>query len=123
MNATRIQEAVFIFIVGNLLACIGSGIWLSSSEVSIINSIASFNTLEFQTSGGWAVAKGLISFFDALVTIFLWDYPFLASPWALFIKIPLWIISIGTIIAIVEAAKSVIDGVVSSIRTIIGGTA
>ncbi len=121
MNATRLQQAVFIFIGGTLLCAIASGSWLLNGEMNIINALASFNTINLQTSGIWAVPKGLITFFSALITMFSWDYPFLGSSWCLFIKIPLWIVSIGMVWALVEGAKSVIDGIVGSVRSLIGG--
>jgi len=112
--------AVLVFIGGTLLACICSGSWLLSGETNIINALASFNTVEIQTAGIWAVPKGIITFFSALITALEWDYPFLSSPWAIVIKIPLWIISIGVVWAIIEAARSILTGTLSTIRGLLG---
>ena len=118
MNPNRLQQAVFIFFGGTVLCCICSGRWLLGGEMNIINALASFNTIQVQTAGLWAIPKGLITFFSALITALGWNYPFLSSPWALFIKFPLWLISIGAVFGILEAAKSAVQGTVSIIRGI-----
>ncbi len=119
--ANRLQMAVLIFFGGTILCLIASGSWLLNGEMNIINALASFNTIQLQTGGLWAVPKGLITFFSALVTALGWHYPFLSSPWALFVKFPLWLVSIGVVVAFVEGSKFVIDGIIGSVRSIIGG--
>lgn len=116
MSAARLQQVFLIFIGGTLLSCIASGRWLLNGEISIINSLASFNTLQIQTAGIWALPKGIIDFFSAIITALSWNYPYLSSPWAIFVKIPLWLVSIGAIIALVEGSKAVLTGVIGTIR-------
>ena len=116
MSSARLQQATLVFIGGTILSCVCSGRWLLSGETNIINALASFNTLEIQSGGGWAVPKGLVDFFSALITALAWNYPFLSSPWAIFIKVPLWLISIGVIVALVAASKSLLQGFLGVFR-------
>ncbi len=115
-NANRLQMAVLIFLGGTVLSCIASGRWLLNGEINVINALASFNTINIQTGGGWAVPKGLITFFSAAITALSWNYPFLSSPWMIFIKFPLWLVSIGVVIALVELSKTIIDGLIGVLR-------
>jgi hypothetical protein len=114
-----LMTAAGIFILGTLLACICSGRWLLSGETNIINALASFNTVEMQAGGGFAIAKGLAGYWNAIVTALSWNYPFLSSPWALFVKIPLWLVSIGVVWGFIEVCLSVAQGLVGLIRNFI----
>lgn len=119
MSPNRLQQAALIFFGGTLLACIASGRWLLNGETNIFNALSSFNTLEIQTAGGWAIPKGIATFFDALITALSWNYPFLSSPWAIFVKIPLWLVSIGTGWGLIEVFLTVVQGIVNSIKSFI----
>lgn len=112
--------AAAIFIMGTLLACICSGRWLMSGEIDIINALASFNTMSVQAGGVWNAPKTLGTYWDALVTALSWNYPFLSSAWAIFIKIPLWVISIGVVWGVVQVFAIIIQGLVGMTRSIIG---
>lgn len=119
MTPRWLQQVVMIWIGGTILAFISSKIWFNTGETNVINALASFNTINIQTSGGWGVLKGVLTFFDALYTIFVWDYPFLASDWAVFIKIPLWLVSIGTVWGMITVFLSVVQGIAGTIRSLI----
>ncbi len=119
MRPQLLITAVGIFIFGTLLALIASGRWLLNGEISIINALASFNTMSVQAGGGWNVPKTLADYWNAIITLLSWDYPFLSSPWAVFVKIPLWLVSIGVVWGFIEVATSVIQGIVSAIRSLI----
>jgi hypothetical protein len=115
--------AAGIFIVGTVLACLSSGRWLLSGETNIINALASFNTMTVQSGGGWGVAKTISTYYNGIATALSWNYPFLSSGWAIFIKIPLWIISIGTVWGFIEVAISAVQGIVGTIRSLFTGGA
>jgi len=117
--ARSIQAAILIFIVGTVLACISSGRWLLNGEINIINALNSFNVMAVQTGGIWGVPKYVIDFFSALITALTWDYPFLASPFAIVVKIPLWIVSIGVVYGMIELAISVAQGLVGTLRRVV----
>lgn len=108
-----------IFIFGTLLACIASGRWLVNGETNIINALASFNMMSVQAGGVWDVPKGLGAFWNAVVTALSWNYPFLSSPWAIFVKIPLWLVSIGVVWGFLEVAISVVQGIVGAARSLL----
>jgi len=116
-----LMGSVGIFIIGTILGCICSGRWLLNGEINIINALASFHAVTLNVTGGATIPTGIIAFWDAIVTALFWDYPFLNSPWCIFIKIPLWLVSIGVIWALIEVFLTVFQGVVSSIRSIISG--
>ena len=119
MRPQLLMTAIGIFLIGTLFACISSGRWLLNGEVNIINALASFNTPSMDVGGGWAVPKALSTFWDAVVTALAWNYPYLDSPWALFIKFPLWLVSIGVIWGFIQVAIGAIQGIVGSVRSLI----
>lgn len=111
--------SIGIFIIGTLLACISSGRWLLNGEMNIVNALASINAVSMQGGGGLSAAKQIPEFLSALITALGWNYPYLASPWTLFIKIPLWLVSLGAVIGVVELFMMVIQGLVGVVRSII----
>lgn len=121
MRPQLLMGAVLIFIFGTIFSVIASGRWLINGEMNIINALASFNTVSFSTAGGWSVIKGMDSFWSAIATAFTWDYPYLADSWAVFVKIPLWVISIGVIYGFIEVCLPVVQGIVGTIRSLIPG--
>lgn len=117
MRPQLLMGAVGIFIFGTLLACVCSGRWLLNGEMNIINALASFNTASIQTAGGWAIPKSPLSFWNAIVTALSWNYPFLDYGWAVFVKIPLWLVSVGVIWAFIEIALNVVQGLIGAVRS------
>jgi len=117
----QLMGAIGIFIIGTLLACISSGRWLLSGETNIFNALASFNVMSVESGGGWGVAKTVGDYFNGIVTALSWRYPFLSSGWCIFIKIPLWLVSIGTIWGLIELAISAVQGIVGTIRSLFVG--
>lgn len=116
MRPQLLMGAVGIFIVGTVLACIASGRWLLNGEMNIINALASFNNLEIDVIGVWSIPKSISTFWSAVATSLSWNYPFLAYDWAVFIKIPLWLVSIGVIWGFIQVAITVIQGMVSAVK-------
>lgn len=117
MRPQLLMGAFAIFILGTVLACLCSGRWLLSGETDIINALASFNTMSVQAGGVWNAPKTLGTYWDAVVTALTWNYPFLSSAWAIFIKIPLWIISIGVVYGFIQLFVTIIQGLVSIVRS------
>jgi hypothetical protein len=121
LSAKQIEGVFGIFLIGTLVACIASGRWLMNGEMNIINAINSFHVVNFAAGGGFSVPSGVLSYWNAFVTVMSWNYPYLASPWCLFIKIPLWIVSAGMVIVLIQMAIQVVQGIVGLARSIIGG--
>lgn len=121
MSPKLIMGAYGIFMLGTMLACLTSGRWLLNGETDIINSLASFNTMSVQAGGVWNAPKTISTYWDAAITALSWGYPFLASGWAIFLKMPLWIVSVGVIWGFIQVAMSVISGLVSVARSILPG--
>lgn len=119
MSPKTIMGCFFIFVVGTMLAALCSGRWLINGEINIFNALASFNTMSVQAGGGWQAPKTLSTYWDALITMFTWDYPYLESTWAIFVKIPLWVISIGVIWGMIQLFVTVIQGLVGFVRNIV----
>lgn len=117
LSPKYLMAAAAIFIFGTILACIASTRWLLSGEVDIINALASFNTMSVQAGGVWNAPKTLGTYWDAIVTMFSWGYPFLDYSWAIFIKIPLWIVSIGVVWGLIQVFATIIQGLVSMVRS------
>jgi hypothetical protein len=110
-----------VFIIGTILSCLCSGRWLFDGETNIIQAISSFNVVQFSAGGGWGVPKGVLDFIDAIATMLTWGYPFLQSPWAIFVKIPLWCVSISVMWGLIELGTTVVNGIVGVARSVIGG--
>jgi len=121
MNPKLLMAAVLIFILGTLLSCLASGRWLMDGETDIISALASFNTMSVQAGGVWNAPKTLGTYWNAIVTALGWGYPYLESSWAIFIKIPLWIVSIGVIWGIIQLFVSIIQGLVGIVRSFLPG--
>lgn len=119
MSSKFIMICFAIFFIGTLLSCICSGVWLTSSEVDIVNALASFNTMSVQAGGVWNAPKTLGTYWDATITVLSWNYPYLTSSWALFIKIPLWLISIGTVWGLIQVFATIIQGLVGFVRSFV----
>jgi len=119
MSPRYIMAAFAIFIIGTLLACLASGVWLGQDQVDIFNALASFNTMGVEAGGGWNAPKTLFTYWDAMITILSWNYPFLDSSWALFIKIPLWVVSIGVVWGIIQLFAMIIQGLVGFVRSFV----
>ena len=120
MGVKEIQGAFLIFILGTVLACLCSGVWMNN-ELGIVGTLASFSTLNFSVGGGWSVPTGITAWWDAVVTILTWNYPFLSNSWCMFVKIPLWLVSIGVVWGLIQMAISVLSSIVNAVKTFIGG--
>jgi len=116
-----LMGSIAIFIFGTVLACGASGRWLLSGEVDIVNALASFNTMSVQAGGVWNAPKTLGTYWDAIITSLSWGYPFLDSGWAVFVKIPLWVVSIGVVWGVIQVFVSIIQGLVGIVRTMLPG--
>ena len=121
MRPQMLMGAFGIFIIGTILSCLCSGRWLLSGETDIINALASFNVMSVQAGGVWNAPKTIGTYWDAIITALTWGYPFLDSAWAIFIKIPLWIISIGVVWGLIQVFAMIIQGLVGIVRSLIPG--
>jgi hypothetical protein len=106
-----------IFAIGTILAVLASGRWMLNGEMDIIRSLASFNTMSVQAGGVWNAPKTIGTYWDAIVTMFSWDYPFLDNPWVFPIKLILWTVSIGVVWGFIQLFVSIIQGLVSIVRS------
>lgn len=114
--------AVGIFLFGTVLMCITSGRWLLNGEINIINALASFENKSF---GDFVAPNTFLAYFNAIVTAISWHYPGTwldetANGWVIFIKMPLWLVSIGVIWALIDVGRVLVQGAASAIRSIIG---
>jgi hypothetical protein len=110
---------VMIWAGGTMLAWISSGVWAAAGEMGVFSALAAFNTMTIETGGSWGIPKQVTDFVEGIVTMFGWYYPFLDSEWAILIKIPLWVCSIGVIWGVVQVAFSAVNGLLSSLRSFI----
>ena len=121
MSPRYLMGAFGIFLIGTVLSCICSGRWLLNGETDIINALASFNTMSVQAGGIWNAPKTLSTYWDAIITALTWGYPFLDSAWALFVKFPLWIVSIGVVWGMIQVFAMIIQGLVGIVRSLLPG--
>lgn len=115
-----LMGVIGIFIVGTALCCICSGIWIGAGQISLINQLAGLNITSIQGLGGIDIARNPVSlWYNALVTVFSWDYPFLDNPVGLFFRFFLGLLSIGTITSIVFIMINFIQGAISAVTNLI----
>lgn len=119
MNPKLLMAAVAIFFIGTILSCLCSGIWFTN--VDVVKALASFNTMSVQAGGIWNAPKTLGTYWDAVITVLSWNYPFLSSSWAIFVKFPLWIVSIGVVWGFIQVFISIIQSLVSVFKSFLPG--
>lgn len=111
-----------VFIIGTLLSLAYSGRWWTGAEIDIINQLNGFSIVNVEAMGGWGIPKNVIGFFNAVVTMLAWNYPFLDNPWGLIFKmVVLYPVTLGVVITLVEVASSVIQGLAGMIRQLLPG--
>lgn len=111
-----------IFIVGTLMSLAISGRWFQPGELDVINLLAGFNIVDVQTMGGWGIPKQIKLFFNAMVTVLGWKYPYLENPWGTIFKmVILYPCTLGVVIHFVELMSSVIQGIASTVRSLMPG--
>jgi hypothetical protein len=111
------------FVVGMIFSLIASGIWFGATESAIINSLASLNIVHIEAMSGWGVPKWGIDYWNGIVTIISWNYPYLNNAWGWVFKLLfLYPVTIGVIYSLVQLAISVIQGIASSIRSLMPGS-
>jgi len=114
------MSLVAIFLIGTTLSVVASTGWFGG-EIDVVKALASFNTMSVQAGGVWNAPKTLGTYWNAIVTLFSWNYPYLASPWVFPIKFVLWIISIGVVWGIIQVFVSIIQGLVGIVRSLTPG--
>jgi len=119
MSPKIIMAAFAIFIFGTLISCLCSGVWIGDDQIDIINGLASFNTMSVQAGGVWNAPKTLFTYWDAVVTMLSWNYPYLDFSWAIFVKIPLWVVSIGVVWGFIQVFATIIQGLVGLVRNLL----
>ncbi len=127
MRPQMLMAAVAIFLIGTVLSCLVSGVWMIGSgaeegEVDVIKALASFNVMSVQAGGVWNAPKTLGTYWNAFVTAFSWNYPYLESAWAFPIKFILWLVSIGVLWGVIQVFAAIIQGLVSIVRSFLPGT-
>jgi hypothetical protein len=111
-----------VFIIGTLLSLAYSGDWLRSEEIDVINQLTSFNVTQISIMGGWSIPQQVTDFFNALVTVLAWQYPFLDNTAGLIFKmIFLYPVTLGCIIAITQLFISVVQGIASVVKSLLPG--
>lgn len=111
-----------VFMIGTMLSAIISGRWLIDDEVSLFNALASFNVAEMQGAGGAGMVKHLKSYWDALVTMLSWKYPYLNNDWGrIFKMVFLFPLSVGVVYGFIQLFVIAMSGVVSAIRSLLPG--
>jgi hypothetical protein len=122
MRPQLIMFCYGVFIIGTILSVVFSKTWLGDQETDIINQIAGFSVVNIESLGGWAIPKQVSTWFDAIITILSWSYPYLESTWATMLKyVILYPVTIGVVITLVELASTVLQGIASTVRSLIPG--
>jgi len=115
-----IITAVGIFIIGTIFSLIASGVWFGSSDINVINKLAGFSTASQSSTVGSAPTNP-VDYWNAMSTIMRWDYPYLDYSWCVFIKIPLWLISIGVVWGFIEVMAGIVQGILGALRSVTTG--
>lgn len=121
MKAQIIMFCYFAFMVGTILNLAIEGSWIGGQEVSMINQLTGYTNVEIQSAGVWAIPKQVAGFFShGIPKLIAWDYSYLDSGFpALFKWTVLYAISAGVVFGVVQLFVPVIQGLVTSIRSLL----
>ncbi len=121
MGPKNIMAAFAIFAIGTILSMLASGVWFAQGEIDVINALASFNTMSVAAGGVWNAPKTLGTYWDAMITMLSWSYPYLSSAWVFPVKLILWTISIGVVWGLIVVFATIIQGLVGIARSLLPG--
>lgn len=117
MTPKLIMFCVFIFMIGTILSLTIEGAWMGEEEVTVMNELTGFTTLEVSGAGIWAIPKQIIGFFThGVPKLIMWDYSFLDGTAAIFKWVVLFPISAGVIWGLALLFIPAIQGIFSLIR-------
>lgn len=117
MTPKLIMFCVFIFFIGTILSLLIEGTWMGSAEVTVMNQLTGFTTLEVSGAGIWAIPKQIIGFFiHGLPKLIMWDYSFLSGTASIFKWVVLYPISAGVVYGIALVFISVVQGIFGTLR-------
>ncbi len=111
-----------VFIIGTMLSLATTGRWFTSADVSIIGTITSLQGVEIQTTGGVSFLKQTANFFNGMMTMISWKYPYLDNSWGTVFKwIFLYPVSVGVVWGFVELFAQIANGIAGFVRSLLPG--
>jgi len=100
---------VFVFIVGQTMCLLIDGAWFGSEEVSLMNHLTGFTTVEITDSGFLTLPKLAYGFFtEGLPNLIGWNYSFLEGEAEAFKWFIFYPISAGVVYAMAMAVISLL---------------
>lgn len=91
---------VFVFFIGQAMCLLVDGTWIGTEEVSLMNSLTGYTTVEISESGILMLPKVAYGFFtEGLPKLIMWDYSFLQGEAEAFKWFILYPISAGVVYA------------------------
>lgn len=119
MRPQLIMACYGIFTIGLLISMVCSGVWFTGGETGVINQLAGFSVLHL-SSTITGLPTQLTSWFDALVTMVSWSYPYLDNVVGLIIKLViLYPVTMGVVVSVVQLFISVFQYSWTAIRGIL----
>lgn len=121
MKPKLLMFCFFAFMAGTLLNLTIEGTALGAEEMSLVNQLTGYTNIEIQSAGVWALPKQVAGFFThGLPKIIAWDYSYLEDGYpAIFKWTVLYAISAGVVWGIILVFISVLQGVVTSVRSLL----
>ena len=120
MRPQLIMFCFGVFGVGLMMSLISTGVWFGASDIGIINALSGFSLIKVETLGGQFIPTAISTWFNALVTVVTWNYPYLNNAWGWIIKLLiLYPVTIGVIVTLWQMFIQIIQGLAGMIRSII----
>lgn len=114
MGPKLIMFLVFVFTAGTVVSLILEGGYLGNDQVSVMNELVGYNTVQVSGIGLFSIPKIAIGFLThGLPKTITWDYSFLQGDWQLFKWIMLYPISAGVVWGLVSMFIQTVQGVFS----------
>jgi hypothetical protein len=119
----RPQLIMFCFavsIVGTMYSLIDSGVWFGAKQTNFVNQLAGFGVVNVQVLQNLMIPKAVAEWFNAIVTMISWDYPYLSNPWGTIFKIViLYPCSIGVAVSIWQIFAPVVQGLAGIVKSVL----
>lgn len=115
-----LMACYFLFIIGTIFCLMGEGGWFGTEEVSFINQMTGYSTIQIQEAGGWGFALQALGFITyGIPKMITWNYWFFDDSYAALFKWTfLYAISAGVLWSIVQVFAPVMQGVLTGLRTL-----
>jgi len=112
MNPKLIMFVSFVFLIGTLCCLIIEGGWFGDTELSIVNALTGYNTLQVSGAGVWSIPKLAWGFLtNGLPKLLFWDYNFFQGGYFFIRIILIMTLSVGLVWGVIQTFLPLAQGI------------